>query len=295
MLLVCYLRTLGLTWGKVQAYLGEAFGIRVSHGGLVHMEAAVAGALGPLYRRLLEEVRRAKAVHADDTSWRIDGEDHWPWILLAKGVSYYAVRDTRGRRVVEEALGPGYGGVVVSDFYPTLAGLPYGQQKCLVHLLREIKRFEGRPDFRPGREWRRVRMRVKRLVTEAVEGRELEDPGGRRALKERLVARAAAVARLPRGHRYARTLARLVGRYRESLFTFLDHGEVSWENNPAERALRPMVVNRKTSYGSRSTARAGRRCVLQSVAETARLRGESFFDLAGGELGPGPPRPIPGL
>lgn len=286
MLLVAFLRTLGLSWGKTRAYFGEAFGLRLSHGALVHMEHVVSEALGPLYEELRKRVRDAKSVHADDTSWRINGENHWLWVFLSDAAAVYAVEATRGRRAIQAALGEDYAGVVVTDLYPGFRGLPYESQKCLVHVLREIHRFEKKPDFKPGREWTRVRMRVRRLVTEAVAGHEnVRDHAARCALKARLVARARALSSLPRRHKYARTLAGTVGLYAESLFTFLDHDGVHWENNPAERGLRPMVVNRKTSFGSRSDVGARRRCVLQSVAETAHLRGTSFHALAGDAIG----------
>ena len=294
MLLVCYLRTLGLTWQKIQTYLYEAFGIKISHGGLIHMEEVVAKALGPLYDRLLEDIRRAKSAHADDTSWRIDGENHWLWIFLTKVVAYYTIRESRSRKVIEDCLGPEFDGVVVLDFYPSFMNLPYEQQKCIVHLLRKLRDFEKKPDFKPGREWKRVKMRVKRMVTEALDADEtMKDLEERFRLKQRLIARAEAVSQLPRRHIYAKKIANLVGQYKESLFTFLDHEDVHWENNPAERGLRPMVVNRKTSFGSRSEEGAERRAILQSTAETARLQGTSFISFAGTELGLPPQQSLP--
>ena len=294
MLLVCYLRTLGLTWQKIQTYLYEAFGIEISHGGLIHMEEVVAKALGPLYIRLQDEVRKAKNVHADDTSWRIDGENHWLWIFLSKLVAYYTIRESRSRKVIEDCLGPDFHGVVVLDFYPSFMNLPYEQQKCIVHLLRRMRDFEKKPDFKPGREWKRVKMRVKRMVTEALDANEnMKDIKERSRLKQRLIARAEAVSQLPRRHYYAKKIANLVGQYKESLFTFLDHEGVHWENNPAERGLRPMVVNRKTSFGSRSDEGAERRAILQSTAETARLQGTSFISFAGAELGLPPQQSLP--
>ncbi len=294
MLLVCYLRTLGLTWQKIQTYLCEAFGIEISHGGLMHMEEVVAKALGPLYLRLQDEVRNAKEVHADDTSWRIDGENHWLWIFLKKLVAYYTIRESRSRKVIDDCLGPDFHGAVVLDFYPSFMNPPYEQQKCIVHLLRKMRDFEKKPSFKPGREWKRVKMRVKRMVTEALDANEnMKDINERSRLKQRLIAWAEAVSQLPRRHYYAKKIANLVGQYKTSLFTFLDHEGVHWENNPAERGLRPMVVNRKTSFGSRSEEGAERRAILQSTAETARLQGTSFINLARAELGLSPQQSLP--
>lgn len=137
-------------------------------------------------------------------------------------------------------------------------------------------------------EWKSVSMRVKRLVTEARNSRENGVPlGGREELQLRLIAPANAVGELKLQNRYAKTLARLVGQYSEMLFTFVVEDDVAWENNAAERGLRPLVVNRKVSFGSRSPEGAQRLAVMQSIAKTVRLRNESFFAFARGSLGHG--------
>lgn len=61
------------------------------------------------------------------------------------------------------------------------------------------------------------------------------------------------------------------------LFAFAVEDDVAWENNAAERGLRPLVVNRKVSYGSRSLEGAQRLAAMHSIARTVRLRNESFF------------------
>ena len=295
MLLVAYLRTLGMSWGRLRAFLREAFGARVCHGALVRMQGTVAKALGPLYAGFLEEVKRAAAVHADDSGWRVDGDNHWLWILLCKHAAYFTVQPTRSRAVIEAHLGPDFEGTVVTDFYPSFKHLPYAQQKCLVHLLREIHRFEQRKAFEATPAWRAVRRRTRGLVTEARNGAERlrDDPEARGDLRARLEARARALGAETWDDPWAAKVAKLVGDYADRLFVFLTDDGVAWENNAAERGLRPMVVNRKISFGSRSPEGAHERCVLQSVAETARLRGTSFLDMARGHIpgAAGPPMP----
>jgi hypothetical protein len=50
----------------------------------------------------------------------------------------------------------------------------------------------------------------------------------------------------------AQTLAHRFHRYWSDWFTFLSVPEVKPDNNDAERALRPVVIHRKTSGGARS-------------------------------------------
>jgi hypothetical protein len=74
----------------------------------------------------------------------------------------------------------------------------------------------------------------------------------------------------------------------------LPPGAVRWENNAAERGLRPLVMARTVRFGCRSEAGADRRCALRTMAVTARLRGESFLAFAGAELGLPHPEALPG-
>lgn len=77
-------------------------------------------------------------------------------------------------------------------------------------------------------------------------------------------------------------LVKLLKKHKESLFTFLEIPEVGWENNAAERALRPVVVQRKRSGGFRSDESAQAHAVLYSIAGTCRMRGESFIEVLTG-------------
>ena len=51
----------------------------------------------------------------------------------------YFVRRGRGKQVVDEVLGDGFGGVLVSDFYAAYNHYPGLKQRCWVHLLRDIR------------------------------------------------------------------------------------------------------------------------------------------------------------
>ena len=55
--------------------------------------------------------------------------------------------------------------------------------------------------------------------------------------------------------------------------TFLNHEDVPFENNHAERAIRPAVIIRKNSYANRSDRGADAQAVLMSIYRTLKQRG----------------------
>ena len=73
----------------------------------------------------------------------------------------------------------------------------------------------------------------------------------------------------------ARRLTKRLCRYGEYIFTFLDYDYVPYDNNFAERQIRPAVILRKNSQSNRSDRGAATQTVLMSVYRTLRLRGHN--------------------
>jgi transposase len=70
-------------------------------------------------------------------------------------------------------------------------------------------------------------------------------------------------------------LIRRLRRHRDDLFTFLDEPDVPFDNNHAERAIRPAVMMRKNGFGNRSDRGADIQAVLMSVYRTLQQRGQA--------------------
>jgi len=90
---------------------------------------------------------------------------------------------------------------------------------------------------------------------------------------DRLNTRLADLAAEERVDSDARRLTKRLRKYAEYLFTFLDYTDVRFENNFAERQIRPAVILRKNSQSNRSDRGAASQAVLMSVYRTLRLRG----------------------
>ena len=68
-------------------------------------------------------------------------------------------------------------------------------------------------------------------------------------------------------------------REKDHLFTFLEVDGVEWHNNSAERGIRPCVILRNNSYGSRSEEGAAAIAVLMSVKQTCKAKKDNFLDV----------------
>ncbi|XZE18466.1 IS66 family transposase [Pirellulaceae bacterium SH449] len=80
-------------------------------------------------------------------------------------------------------------------------------------------------------------------------------------------------------HEKAVTLQGRILRHLSEWLVFVDDPRVPPTNNLAERALRPLVVLRKTSFGSRSKSSAQRMAKIMTIAETAKRHGHKPSDI----------------
>ncbi len=152
------------------------------------------------------------------------------------------------------------------------------RQYCLVHLLRELEKVD---DHNDSVEWQAFAKKLRRFLRDGIRLRRREDfsPGKYGDRIDQLNRRLADLAAEEHVDGDTRRLTNRLRKYAEYLFTFLDH--VPFENNFAERQIRPAVILRKNpdaSGSNRSDQGAATQAVLMSVYRTLRLRGRPHQD-----------------
>ena len=285
MLLVVSLKLLGMSYEKIGSLLKLLFNLDVTEAAMVHCVISVAKAFGPRYEELKQELRREASLGGDETSWRIKGKNHWLWTFVGKWSVIYEVAKSRGKEVPKRVLGD-YGGTIISDSWPAWNHVGKKWQRCLVHYLREIKdtlKYKS-----PGKEFFPFAKKFRRMLRDSIRiGEKVTVREERLRAKARLEARVDALIASYSPSSSEKSCKRFVKRLkreRDMLFTFLEQDGVDWNNNAAERALRPSVVIRKITYGNQSDEGAAAHAVLMSIRETCSLRKENFFDYAMGYL-----------
>jgi transposase len=273
--LVAYLRTtLRIPVRGVQEYLRTLHGLRVSVGEIVGLMHGARRALQGRMDELRAAVRASPVVHCDETGWREDGQNGYVWACVTEGeeaVRYFEYNRSRGQLVPQHILGLTFRGWLVSDFYSAYNLLRGRHQRCWVHLLGDLHTLK---------EEHAGQMDVARWalqVREVYDGAQAwlrEQPEA--TAEERQAAYSCAYQRIcALGQQYAqadghacRVLARRLLRFQEELFQFVLVPGLPADNNPAERSLRPVVIMRKISGGTRSPAGSRTRLTLASVFAT---------------------------
>jgi transposase len=285
MLFVVYQKVaLGLSYGKIQRELAIYFGLQVSEGELPDMVAELAHLFGPAYARLIRLMRQQAAIHIDETGWRIDGTNHWLWVFVNDMVALYVISRSRGSKVPQALLGPDFDGVVISDFFSAYGPLEVEKAKCWAHLLRDSHTLaKGQP---AESERGRFHTALHQLFLEM--GVALEevnaDPAARDRVAQEMRTQLGAFAQGRWRDWDCQRLAHRIRTHLDELLVWLRNPAVSATNNTAERALRPVVVTRKTSFGSRSKRGALDFARLLSLIQTWERQGQDFFAVAHGAL-----------
>jgi Transposase IS66 family len=82
-------------------------------------------------------VLNGELIHADETKANVKGKLAYVWVFTNLREVVYLYADTREADVLHAALA-GFKGVLVSDFYAAYDSFDCPQQKCLIHLLRDL-------------------------------------------------------------------------------------------------------------------------------------------------------------
>jgi transposase len=271
-----------LPYRKIAELFDSLCGLKVTGGGLVQAERRNSRKVEEVYEAIIDRIRYSLVVHADETGWKVFGVEIMGWYLWVfcniEAVYYYIDRH-RSSEVVKRMLGEKIAGILITDFYSAYNKIEAKKQKCLVHVLRDIKNYleEETAD-------REILLQIKEGIEWLIEkGLILQKDAGtataeciawqinRQILKERLDG----LCELQSEDENAARLIKRLDRFKGEILTFADY-PVEYHNNRAERALRPLVVTRKISYGSQTEEGARTTCIMMSILQTCQIRGIDF-------------------
>jgi predicted RecB family nuclease len=226
---------------------------------------------------LIQRILENSFIHVDETKISFRGVDHFVWVFTDGKHTVFKMTETREATIVHEILS-GYDGILISDFYPGYDSIKCRQQKCLSHLIRDINDDLWKEPF--DTEFEAFVLEVRNLVVpilEAVEKFGLKKRNLNKFMKQ--VERFYEKVIIDKRYKSEVTLKyqkRFVG-YRQSLFTFLEHNSIPWNNNMAERCLRHLAVQRKISGTFQGYDSTHDYLLLLGITQTCRFQNKSLL------------------
>jgi hypothetical protein len=265
-----------LSHQKIREHVATVFNFPITNTMANDMKAIMAKKYEPTYRLILEQIAGGTLVHADETKGVVYGGGHYVWIFANLTSAAYIYSASREASILDDVLA-GFKGVLVSDFYGGYDAVHCEQQKCLIHLMRDINEDVLRHPF--NEELAFIAKRFGALLREIVNtidkyGLKKRHLGKHKRSAKRFLAD---VAGLECATEVTSALKKRIDKNKDKLFTFLKYDNVPWNNNNAEHAVRAFTRLRNVMVTS--TPKGTKEyCILLTLQQTLRCRGIGFLD-----------------
>ncbi|WP_036048529.1 IS66 family transposase [Bradyrhizobium sp. Tv2a-2] len=229
------------------------------------------------YKTILSHLLGGSLLHVDETQVSIRGATAYIWVFTNLHDVVYLYKESREGAFLQEMLND-FKGILVSDFFTAYDALNCDQQKCLIHLMRELNDNVLKHPY--DEELKDIVREFAGLLKPIV------DTVDRRGLKKRFLGKHQLdverfyrkIAKLDCKSEEATKCRHRFVKNRNKLFTFLNHDGVPWHNNNAEHAIKAFSKLRDITRGSFTERSVKNDMILLSICQTCKYSNLEFFD-----------------
>jgi predicted RecB family nuclease len=266
-----------LPFNKISQLAEDTFNIWIASGGIHTLFKALSSRYLKTEKLLLKKLLESPKIHVDETLVNIQGKLQYVWVFTDGEHVIFRLTPTRESSIVHQIL-EGYEGLLVSDFFAGYDAVKCRQQKCWVHLIRDMNDDLRKSPF--DLEFERFVLALRDVlipIFDVVEKYGLKKCHLNKFKKS--------VDKFYKFHileahyksdttnKYQKRFVR----YSESLFVFLESDGIPWNNNMAERALRHLAVQRKIS-GSFFASSMTQYLILLGITQTCRFQNKPLLE-----------------
>jgi Transposase IS66 family/RNase_H superfamily len=262
---------------SVLKLLNKLLGFDLQRSNLGYMKTRAAEYYKETRDQILHRIIGGGLIHVDETKANIKGRRAYVWVLTNMQEVVYILSENREGEMIQNLLGS-YKGVLVSDYYAAYDSIDCPQQKCLIHLMRDLNDdvFKNPFDI----ELVDIAQKFSSLLTPIIETVD------RRGLRKVFLNRH--LADVDRFYKNLDSMvleSNIAGKYRqrftknrEKLFTFLRYDGIPWNNNNAEHAIKSFALLRNVISGPSTKKGTEEYLTLLSVCRTCEYQGIDFLD-----------------
>jgi predicted RecB family nuclease len=274
---IYHITDLCISQGTIKTSMNRLYGFELSRGTLHDFKRAAAAYYFDTKKAILDRIVHGSLIHADETHANIKGQLAYVWVLTNLKEVVYILAEGREGDLIRDLL-KDFRGVLVSDFYAAYDAINCPQQKCLIHLMRDLNDEILNNPFDV--EMKSLAVGFANLLKPMV------DTVDRRGLKKyflrkHLVAVQKFYEFLDRSEFKSDSAVKCQQRFqrnRDKLFTFLRYDDVPWNNNNAEHAIKAFARLRDVIAGSASKKGVDEYLTLLSVAQTCKYQELDFLE-----------------
>jgi len=259
------------------AMLSRLFGLGIANSVVNSFKGSAADYYRETRQKILANMINGKLIHADETPIALRDRHGYVWVFTSMHEVVYFYTETRDGDLLHENLKE-FKGVLVSDFYTAYDSLSCPQQKCLLHLMRDLN--EAILNYPFDEELRRLALGFGDLLRGVVK---TIDRWGlkRRFLSKHLVEVDRFYRETVKADYQSEAALKCKERFeknRDRLFTFLNYDGVPWNNNNAEHAIKAFARIRRIMQGLSTPKATDDYLILLSVCQTCKYSGLDFMD-----------------
>lgn len=264
------------SYEKISDFLHNLTGDTFSPQGINDCVHRVAEDLEPSYKNMEGGICKANVVNSDETSWPVDGKNHWLWLLCTLNMVFIMINESRARKVITNVLGDYFHGVIVSDCLKVYNNFAVAYQRCWSHLLRKTH-FEK--DKTPKKDIAKLHEQLTMLYHNANAFREsnpsFEDRVWNGIMYQQKLH---AITNYRWRSKSAKNVTNMLKAYQGQWLVGVIMPEVELTNNKDERGIRKVIPTRKLLGGHRTKHGAYDFAVIESHRQTWKLRNESPYN-----------------
>ncbi len=264
------------SYEDVAQSLNDLFGFSFPASVVDKIKTRLTATYQTTYERLKNKLKLGSLVHADETKAQVKGHEGYVWAFTNLEEVVYAYTPTRDGDILGEVL-EGFKGVLVSDFYSVYDGVKCPQQKCLIHLMRDINDDLFHNPF--DEELKQLAQKLVAVLKPIIDT--IDKFGLKRyhlnKHKQPVEAYFSYLTAQNFSSELTKHYQKRMLKYRDKLFTFLDNDGVPWNNNNAEVAIK-RFASRRRIMGASFTAKGIQDYLLfLSIYQTCRNKNVSFL------------------
>ncbi|MGE6552262.1 IS66 family transposase [Bacillus mycoides] len=275
-----------LSLKRTKEFFQDCFGHSISEGTLVNHTHAFSSELQPFLQEVKEKILQSTVVHFDETGMRVENKTQWLHTASTPEVTLQHIHQKRGKEAMDAGeILPSFSGIAMHDGWkPYDVYTDCRHVLCNAHLLRDL---QGIIDS-TGQKWA---QQMQEFLTQALTLKKQYKGILPKTEQQNLFAVYQSILKeqpafstelKKKGKRTpAQNLWNRFVKYADRILAFLEHPDIPFDNNQAERDIRMTKVKQKVSGTFRSKKGAESFCQIRSFMSTMKKQKHSVLQAIG--------------